>query len=350
MSRAEVPRFEGGNCMARATWFVGAALLCVAQTRGAAAEFCGEAAQDSGFQVSRVWPVDCAQSTPLEALVYVAGAGGELRALSAPSELGVRVFASRDGEPRGDALAGELEFVQGGSVALWRGAAPFAPRTEYTLTAGRPGGKQVRSTFVTGDAAMAPIALRGELDVTFRTVETAQQACSFDACGERSCQDGDGVVERTRVSIYVPPLDGGLPAAQGETFAPRYDVVAVFAEGPGADGHIFASKKVSVEPRSHNMVELDIPVLPEAFEGCALVTIADLTGATLELPPQCVTVAPDGGEYEQVLESVRSAPESDASMASAGGCNVGNGGTARAWLPVLMAALLLLIARRKTLP
>lgn len=335
--------------MARATWFVGAALLCLAQTRGAAAEFCGEAAEDSGFQVSRVWPVDCSTSTPLDALVYVAGPGSALRAASAPSGLDVSVFPSEDGEPSGAALAGALEFVQGGSVALWRGAAPFSPRTEYTLLAGRAGGKPLRSTFVTGEAAMAPIALRGELDVTFRTVETAEQACSFDACGERSCEDGEGVVERTRVSIYVPPLDGGFPAAQGETFAPRYDVVAVFAEGPAEGGHVFASKKVSFEPRGHNMVELDIPVLPEAFEGCAFVTIGDLTGATLELEPQCVRIAPEG-EYTTVLESVRSASDAELAQASAGGCNLGSESSARSWLPVFMAALLLLLARRRTLP
>jgi hypothetical protein len=355
-----IPEVEGGS-MKRAYVFAAVAAFAVAHAGQAAAEFCGDAAPDSGFGVARVWPVDCSTSTPRDALLYVSGADGE-PSVPAGSTLSVRVAKSEKSEPCEATLPGTIEFVQGGNVALWRGLAPFAPHTEYTLTAqrfdtnGAPSGGAATSTFVTGDGFMQPITLRGDLDVTSRTLLTAQRSCSFDSCGESDCHDGEGQVERNRVSIYVPPLDGGLPAAQGDTFDTSYEVVAVFEEAPaeGRGQHVFASKKVTIERLTHAMVELDIPVFDQAFDGCAQVTVSDLSGASLELPPQCITITPQGEDEEAAPEFERSLDAASAGdeqldapqrvQASAGGCSATSG---RANLPLMLAALLLLLARRR---
>jgi hypothetical protein len=241
-------------------------------------------------------------------------------------------------------------------VALWRGEQPFAPHTAYTLSAHRIDANGARSGegrgayFVTGESVIQPISAQGHLTVSARQVVVPQRACEFDACGASECVDEDGSVARTRVSIRVPALDGGFPAAQGHTFDGRYDVIAVFGE---ENGHIFASTRQSVEPAVGHTIELDVPVLPEVREGCAQVTVADLTGATLELPATCLKLAPaaepsQATEYERNLGAVSAGDDrlaDEPAQAQAAGCNAGPLG--RANLPLMLAALLLLVARRR---
>jgi uncharacterized protein (TIGR03382 family) len=338
--------------MKRAFVFAGALLLGTTGARAAAAEFCGDAASDSGFAVERVWPRDCDTGTPLDALVYVDGEALAFSATSAPEPgtLAIRVLRSDDAVE----LPGSIEFVQGGRVALWRGLEPFAPHTAYNVTAqrldanGEPSGAARGGNFVTGDSFMAPITPAGELAVSSRQLTVPQRSCHYDACGESECVEGEGTVERIRVSIEMPSLDGGLPAAQGHVFDTRYDVVAVFAEDRG---HIFASSKWTFDRQTPGLIELDIPVLPDAFEGCAQVTVSDLSGATLELPAKCITIAPEAEnpKYAQHYDGVGAGDErldpAQVAEAGAAGCNAT--GSARVNLPLMLAALLLLVARRR---
>jgi uncharacterized protein (TIGR03382 family) len=337
--------------MKRAFLFAGA-LLSLSGARAAAAEFCGDAASDSGFAVERVWPRDCDTGSPRDALVYVDGEALAYAATSAPEAgtLSVRVLRSDDGVE----LPGRLEFVQDGRVALWRGQEPFAPHTAYNVSAtrldahGEPSGPRRGGNFVTGDSFLRPIAADGELVLSSRQLTVPQRSCHFDACGESDCVDGEGTVERVRVTMHVPALDGGLPAAQGHVFDARYEVVAVFSEDRG---HVFASARRSIDRATPDVIEVDIPVLPHTFDGCAQVTVSDLSGATLELPVQCLTIAPRGesAKYARDSSAVGAGGErlDPEQVAKAGGAGCNATGSARVNLPLMLAALLLLVARRR---